>query len=179
MPTRSNRAKDPDVPIDHVRSLWEYNPGTGEFTWRVFRHPCSYPGDVAGYVAANRGNKSYVRMKCAGRLVFAHRLAWFYMTGAWPKREIDHINGDGLDNRWENLREADRFLNNRNLTGLKSNNTSGKTGVHFHAGMQRWVAHMRRNRQVVHCSYHQTRVAAIAAREQAQRDYEGKTEGPE
>jgi hypothetical protein len=42
-----------------------------------------------------------------------HRLIWFQAYGYWPKR-IDHINGEKLDNRLENLREATKEQGNQN-----------------------------------------------------------------
>jgi len=47
----------------------------------------------------------------------------------YTKIQIDHINGDGLDNRKENLRMSTPSENRRNLISLKSNNTSGYRGV--------------------------------------------------
>jgi hypothetical protein len=53
------------------------------------------------------------------------------MTGEWPKNEIDHINGDSLDNRWINLREATHVDNATNRHRRK--NRSGFVGVRKYA----------------------------------------------
>lgn len=63
------------------------------------------------------------------------------MRDEWPL-EIDHDNRDGTDNRWDNLLDSDRFLNNQNK-GLMVNNTSGYTGVS--RSLQRWQAKITRN----------------------------------
>jgi hypothetical protein len=103
-----------------------YDPETGVFTWRI------KPGDriAVGAVAANRHKKhGYVRIGIDGGRYAAHRLAWFYMTGEWPKEEIDHRNGTRDDNRWENLREAPGSINNQNQRKPRSDNTTGLLGV--------------------------------------------------
>src|SRR5215467_12123212 len=48
------------------------------------------------------------------RKYYAHILAWLWMTGEWPREEIDHIHNDPTDNRWKELREATHTENNRN-----------------------------------------------------------------
>lgn len=59
-------------------------------------------------------------------------------TGKWPKQFIDHIDGNGLNNRWENLREATAFQNNLNRSH-KSKNKSGFKGVYEVSGRRtRW-----------------------------------------
>lgn len=62
---------------------------------------------------------------------YLHRLVWFYMTGKWPEREIDHINVEPADNRWCNLREAHHHQNLSNIRAHKDNR-SGLKGAHLH-----------------------------------------------
>jgi hypothetical protein len=63
----------------------------------------------------------------------AHRLAWLYMTGEWPTDIIDHKNRNGLNNRWDNLREADQELNLANAS-VQKNNKAKLKGVRTQAG---------------------------------------------
>jgi len=61
------------------------------------------------------------------------------MTGDLPEDEVDHINNDRTDNRWENLRGSSRIENSRNRR-LPKNNRSGAIGVHFSNLERKWVA---------------------------------------
>lgn len=70
-----------------------------------------------------------MRITLKGKDYLSHRLAWFYMTGAWPEQEIDHINGVRDDNRFANLREADRQINCQNVRKPYKNNRTGLLGV--------------------------------------------------
>lgn len=40
------------------------------------------------------------------------------MTGDWPTQEVDHINRNKTDNRWYNLRDVPRSVNQKNRTNL-------------------------------------------------------------
>jgi hypothetical protein len=62
------------------------------------------------------------------------------MTGKFPEQEIDHIDGDGTNNRWENLREATRAQNNANCRGY---NKCGIKGV-YQRGPS-WIAQISPN----------------------------------
>src|SRR5437879_12879405 len=81
---------------------------------------------------------SYLALRYNGKSVYAHRLAFYLQTGRWPKY-VDHINGNKLDNRWCNLREATMAQNKAN-EGLRSSNTSGWKGVSWHKKAKKWSA---------------------------------------
>lgn len=91
---------------ERLRYLFDYDAETGIFRRRVDVNN-RLAGSIAGSVYSNR----YWGIHVDGRRYCAHRLAWKYVHGADPKIYIDHINGDGLDNRIRNLREADTCEN--------------------------------------------------------------------
>lgn len=72
------------------------------------------------------------------------RLAVFYMTGEWPKEEVDHIDRDKLNDSWVNLKEASRSENALNRD-LQSNNTSGVRGVHWDVNKQMWAVQVKKD----------------------------------
>ncbi len=68
-----------------------------------------------------------------------HTLVWVYMTGSYPVGTIDHFNGVRNDNRWVNLRLANRGEQQHNR-GINKNNTSGYKGISFHKASGKWRA---------------------------------------
>jgi hypothetical protein len=92
-----------------ILNFLAYCPDTGAFTWKV--SPCERieQGSPAGSVHCG-----YLYIGFRHKRYYAHRLAWFIMTGKAPVAFIDHKNLDKLDNRWINLREATRAQNTQN-----------------------------------------------------------------
>ena len=104
-------------------SLLIYDPQTGVFVWR--RKPARRiaVGAVAG-TTMNAGGWKYIIIKLDHRRYLAHRLAWFYVTARWPDHEVDHRNGDGLDNRFYNLRTSTRAENAQNMRSHRDSASS-------------------------------------------------------
>ena len=133
---------------EKLKELMHYNPETGQFIWLVNRN--SYGGKVIiGAVAGDRDHHGYYRIGVDGGRYRLHRLAWLYQTGCWPAEHIDHINGIKDDNRFCNLREANRCENLSNR-GKNKNNTSGYKGVWFNRKLQKWIAGITVNNKVIH-----------------------------
>jgi len=104
--------------------LLNYNPITGEFRWNS--------GRIAGTIVSKGGrSKDYCvrRIRIKKNDYLEHRLAWFYMKGEWPEKEIDHKNRISTDNRWINLRMANRFINNQNRIKARKDSKTGCLGV--------------------------------------------------
>ena len=88
-----------------------YIPETGKFYKK---------GKEVGW----KNSKGYVFITISkNETLRAHRLAWFKVYGEFPKKEIDHINGDRADNRIENLRDVTRIENMHNLKFHRDGNT--------------------------------------------------------
>jgi hypothetical protein len=98
-----------------LRALLSYDPETGAFTRRSTDRVTGSPNRTRGYVYVSIGCKAYL----------AHRLAFLWMTGEWPAAEVDHINRDRFDNRWNNLRPATRQENCGNARGKKAGKVKG------------------------------------------------------
>lgn len=99
------------ITADFVRHLLHYDPLTGAWTWiNPLPHSKMRRGDVAGRLTTQ--GRRQIRIKSG--FYYASRLAWLYMTGEWPKDQIDHINRIKDDDRWENLREATQSQNSYN-----------------------------------------------------------------
>lgn len=142
---------------ERLRELLHYDPETGVFTWRVGGRRARL-GEAAGCVETC----GYLRITIDGRQYYAHRLAWLYVTGAWPADQLDHRDGDRTNNRFDNLREATHAENGQNRTTQK-NNTSGFAGVHWHLGDRRWHARIRVGGRRVHLGSFDTPEEAHAA----------------
>lgn len=119
---------------DRLMDALDYNPDTGVFIWRNPSANCMKKGDVAG----SQSKSGYRHVMVDGTLYKEHRLAWFYMTGFWPVEFIDHVNGIKDDNRFSNLREANRSQNGFNIKKQR-NNKSGFKGVSWCNTYKKWV----------------------------------------
>jgi HNH endonuclease len=84
---------------------------------------------------------------------------------------VDHINGDTLDNRRENLRVVSRADSVRNQSGTSKANSSGTPGVSFAAN--RWCAGIGNGNKWVNLGRFKTKEEAVEARLKAERELWG------
>lgn len=128
----------PKLTPDRLREVLHYEPLTGQFTWRETLSRRAKKGTKVGCLC-----KRELRIVLAvdGVQYLAHRLAWLYMTGEWPKGQIDHENGDPSNNIFTNLRNATGEQNARNQRAKP--NKSGLKGAAWDASRQLYIATIR------------------------------------
>lgn len=137
--------------MEDYKNYFSYDPESGFVTWRVNFGRKIRAGVRAGSVKGGR----YRRVALQGKTMPEHRLCFFLHTGRMPKGFIDHLNGNGLDNRWCNLRECTAFQNRQNIKAIRKsvNKTSKYTGVSWQASSGSWKASIGINRTKIHLGY--------------------------
>jgi hypothetical protein len=146
-----------------LRELFSYCPQTGHFT-RIKGIKKGAAGTIAGTVSLG-----YLQIGVDWSIYRAHRLAWRYMTGEDPGDEgleIDHVNGDRLDNRFCNLRKATHAQNTRNKVASRSSATGCK-GVYFDKDRNKFAAEVIHESKRYRLGRFETLDEAKAARDAA------------
>lgn len=162
-----------DITPELCRLLMSYDPDTGALTWT--RRPRSmsannrahsvWNANWPGKPALNAPDRNGYRigMVC-GVMMKSHRVAWMIHYGEVPD-VIDHIDGDGGNNRIANLRNVSRAANMRNQK-RRSNNTSSVTGV-WREG-NRWAVEIKHNGEKHWLGRYDTLGEATAVRKAAE-----------
>jgi len=145
-----------------AKARLEYRPETGVFVWR--------DGQAAGCIAGTL-DSGYLKIRYLGRQYRAHRLAWLFTYGEWPRGDIDHINGVRSDNRIANLRVVSKSENMENIRVTTTRNRSGFLGVYRKGG--RFRADITVKKKTVHLGYFVTAEEAHAAYVEAKRRLHG------
>jgi hypothetical protein len=112
---------------ERLKQWVSYDPDSGLFHWLKSPRFNVSAGSEAGHRITS-GHPSLV-IGIGGRYYRAHRLAWLYVTGAWPQGEIDHINGCPWDNRFSNLRDVTKTVNCQNRRSPSKSSSTGYLGV--------------------------------------------------
>jgi hypothetical protein len=123
---------------ERLKEILNYDPLTGKFTRIKTNSYKLKPGCEAGSKPKKSG---HIFIQVDKDLHLAHRLAWLYYYGEYPKRDIDHINGNASDNRIKNLRNCETHQNLFNRDKQK-NNKSGYKNVSWCTAMNKWVVRL-------------------------------------
>jgi len=151
---------------EKLKSILNFNPETGVFTWLIKPSAKVKENDIAGYFS----KKGYVRITINNECYPAHRLVWLYVHGYWPTNMIDHINHDKFDNRIANLREATASENGQNQIKHHSRNKHGYLGVSFCNYHKKYISQIVTNRKLKHLGLFDTPELAHSAYLKAKRD---------
>ena len=131
-----------DITAAFLREILDYDKDTGILTWKerkigsphwkdkdIKAFNTKWAGKEAGrLVKYNRAVSCRREVTIFGYKFRSYRLIWRMVTGEWPKDQIDHIDQDSTNDRWDNLRESTHTQNARNTPMSKANN-SGYVGV--------------------------------------------------
>lgn len=146
-----------EVTYEYAVERLSYDKEAGIIVWKNGK----FPGQRAG---TDGKHGRYVNLHNVPRK--EHRIIWLLMTGSFPNGEIDHINRNPFDNRWENLRDVDRMVNCHNTTARKSN-TSGFKGVSWSIVGSMWIAQLTSNGKSQHLGYFKIKEDAARAYDKA------------
>lgn len=167
---------------DLLNRLLRYEPETGNLFWRertpdMFEdgvhsaeHVCSrWNSRLAGKPALGaKQGQGYRHGNVASQWVLSHRVIWKMVTGDEPD-QIDHIDGDRSNNRWENLRDVTAKVNHQNMR--PSRNTSGVVGVRWNALRGYWQAFITVDYKFISLGVYRDLRDAVAARKAAEVPY--------
>jgi hypothetical protein len=155
------------VTRDEILEVLDYK--NGKFFWKQrsekhFKTKTSckiwnskYAEKEAGY----RDYRGYIFISVKDKRFLAHRLAWCYVYGEFPKDDIDHINCDRSDNRIENLRPATKTQNLANQP--RTRGEVNYKGVSLDKRNGRFLSRIRVNNKSFHIGSFDTAEEAHAA----------------
>lgn len=156
-----------DIDVGKLKEMFSYDRATGVISWKIARLG-RHPGVRAGTLMTN----GYIYIKIKGAYYLAHRIAWAITHGAWPSTQIDHKDGNKINNRLDNLRPATTAQNTRNRT-VQTNNRTGLKGVSKHRAGG-YFARITRDGCVHYLGYFKTAKEAKAAYDLAVGEHHGE-----
>lgn len=153
--------------MDHKELLETvfYDEVSGKIYWRHSVRNAVKAGEEVG----SKTKTGYIECRVLGVRNLLHRLIWFYKTGSWPLKTIDHINRIRDDNRWCNLREASYSENNINkppTNSLKIKN------VYLHKGSGKYNVKLFLNKKTVSFGYYEDLELADLVASEARAKYQ-------
>lgn len=130
---------------NNIKKLFYYNDG--QLFWKIKPSYRVKKGQKAGTI----GNDGYEHIGIFGKIYMSHRIIFLYHYGYLPKF-IDHINGNKLDNKIENLRVANINENQYN-SKIRKDNISGVKGVSWYKRYNKWRAQCKVEGKTINLGY--------------------------
>lgn len=166
----------------HLNKIFKYDPETGflyrkKLSRRDFLTNRAYLTHIrkakfdspCGGVSSS-GSKDYIQVRQFNKKLFAHRIIWVMVHGYEPDN-IDHIDGDGTNNKIDNLREVSTRVNSMN-TRKGSKNTTGFIGVYRNTSARKpWRVFIKVKGVMISRGTFEIIEEAIVERKLAEREY--------
>jgi hypothetical protein len=149
---------------EYLNECFEYNADTGKLIWKTrplhhFKNEHGWKVWNIKFAGKHAGglNKSgqYLYTKMDFNRYSNHRIIWKLLKNEEPPSIIDHIDGNSLDNRIENLRSASKAENNRNRVNPNKNKT-GFIGVSYRKRSNSFEANISYNGKKIFLGHYQT-----------------------
>ena len=143
---------------EELKKYVTYNPDDGLFRSTGMKYSNKKQGEIVGTI---HKTKKYVFISVKGKTYRAQRLAFLYMLGSFPEKQVDHINQIKDDNRWSNLRDVSSAVNAQNRP-LYVNNKSGHKGVAWNKKLSKWQVLCRSNGEALYGGVYSDKNKAIS-----------------
>lgn len=155
-----------------VRELFEYNNLTGELKWKT-----TGKGRKLNKIAGSKDRHGYLQTRIHKKIYFNHRLIWLHVYGEWPQQVIDHIDGNPLNNKIQNLRDVSRRTNQENQRkAASSNKTTKLLGSSLNKSTGKYVSTIQVNKKTIYLGLFKTPEEAHQKYLQAKRElHQGAT----
>ncbi len=140
--------------LEEIKKVFVYDPNTGDL-FREFRLRRKRVGTIS--------TDKHYQVKYKNIMYQKTQIIWVIMVGRFPYGLVDHIDRDGLNDKWDNLREA-TFSQNRINSNIWKNNTSGMKGVSYHKVTGKWQAKITKDYKQIHLGLFKTPEEAQNAR---------------
>lgn len=170
-----------DLPQKYLKECFDYDPLTGVLTWKA--RPVShflkektariintkFSGKKAGSRHDTVSGKRYLSVRINKTLYLVHRVIWCLVFGYWPI-QIDHDDGNGRNNKLNNMIDTDSAGNSKNLR-LRPDNKSGCVGVSWYSQRGQWISYINVNKKRVCHRYFNDFFEAVCFRKSAEIKY--------
>lgn len=153
---------------EYIKEMFRYENGN---LYRIKSSGGMKADSICGWITVCNG-KQYKKINVKRKTYYLHQIIYMLHHGYIPKY-IDHKDGDSLNNKIENLREATQSQNAANQR-LRKNNTSGIKGVRFNDRYQKWTAAVMVNGKHISLGCYQSAEEAKHAYEIGSKKYFGE-----
>ena len=161
------KEKEQHVDIDLLHKMFHYDRETGRLTRKISRSNRVKVGTEPGYITGYGYRMIHLAVGERKLKIHAHRIIWAMVYGKFPENQIDHINGNRLDNRIENLRSVKNRENGKNQK-LRSTNKTGIHGLYWDAINEAWTVQIYFDNKKIWLGRHKDFFDAACVRKSAE-----------